>query len=254
VEAEDLFYCTVTNFGTRMTVTDWACLVSREQDIDALFSLDSSSEKQEPRGIKRKRDDTVQAVVQYRKKCLTYYMCTAHTDLVKTGYYLDREACVTAVEKIKRQLGPIQVDIEEHTLNIYNDMIMMKRVYAWFMFQKINEIKKLECTGCLNEESNQEGHMDNGCLMEFADAVDMYADFASLEISVTQMTGVYCEFLKMINVRQPPNLCTVAQCAKLYLEMEEEVESYVHEGVFCPTVLHELFCQCLQKHKQKMQK
>ena len=249
VTVEDLFHCTVTNYGVIMPDADWENLISRARGIDMLFSRDEASDEEcQPRGIKRKRvENTLQSAVKFRKRRVTYYTCTALQSGV-TEYHLDRPTCVEAAEVMKEKYGTVQVDIDRHTLNIYNDMAMLKYLYGWFLVRKIHEIKKRSCTGCRFTEGNQEAHVENGCLMDFGEAIDEYLDKASSEISVTLVSHVYCEFLKLLNVRATSNVCVIAQCAKVYLDMSEELEMFAtDDGQFSPTILHILFSRCLDK-------
>lgn len=248
VEVECLVHSTLTNFGTRLTQEDWEALLSKEQDIDGLLCLAGPTEPR-TRGIKRKRVEGGQRAVKYRKQCVTYYTCTAHTKREKTQYFLDRHDCAAEALVLMKRCGPsVQVDIEEHTLNVYNDMTMMRHLYAWFLIRKIDEMKRRVCSGCHDDEGNQEAHMD-GCLMDFGEAMDEFIECAPYEIPVFQMAGVYCEFLKMLNVTPSSNLIAVSQCAKVYLQMDEELESYVTgDGDFCSTILDVLFKKCLQRY------
>jgi len=203
------------------------------------------------RGVKRKSGpDAMQNDVKYRKVFMSYYTCTAHTNQTNTEYHLDRPGCFKAAQQMRNKYGPgVDVDLDRHLLIIYDDIFVMKDLYAWFLIEQINGIKRMECPGCLNNQEGSEGH--TVCLMNFGDAVDEYADRASADISLETMTGVYCEFLKLINMRHSPYLYTIAQCCQRYLHVEVKLHEYVCEdGRYCPTILDILFKKSFESYQE----
>lgn len=246
VKTEDVFNCAVTSYGAQICYADWENLVCKEQAIDDMLSLDSNQEH--TRGIKRKRCEKEMVSVKHRKMAVSYYTCRVtpvkYKDLESTGYCLTIQECDKLIEKLRSVYGQVNACVEEHCLMIYDDMEMISMVYAWLLFQKIMLKKRTECIACKHDEGNQAAHED-GCLMSFEDAVDLYYDSAPQEISVNLIVKVYCELLKMLNIKAASNVYTVAQCAKQYLELQQEMEGYEAEGLFSPRILHVLFSRCM---------
>lgn len=127
-------------------------------------------------------------------------------------------------------------NLDERTLQIYNDMTMMRMVYAWLLYEKITQFKREFCLACEENQPGQRAHMERGCLTEFGEAIEMYIWKAELAITVGEMSDLYCEILNMLHLKVPSNVYTIAQCAKGYTEMEEDLESYELDGLFYPRI------------------
>lgn len=66
------------------------------------------------------------------------------------------------------------------------------------------------------KQPGQQAHMNDGCLMEWQDAIVSFLNEAEAQISVDALIEMYVEFLKFTNEKIPCNLYTIARCVKEY--------------------------------------
>lgn len=98
------------------------------------------------RGVKRQScGETKQISVRHRRRFLTYYaaiMSSRHrSTALNTACFLDKAEYEQTAEEWRKNYKKVEIEVSQHKLLVHNDMIMMKFLYAWFLYTTINRLK-----------------------------------------------------------------------------------------------------------------